>query len=144
MTRDQPFTVQYLKLHKSLEDMPETEKRFYYRLRDLSGRIRLRNRPSTEIMLMWHAQRQSFYFQVHRDRPDSFTGAPGHGTGGKFYVSEHMIDSEIVQGIWGLFKAYEEHETREAFEFDDELIYGPHIDVEALAIAAKHLAVRPS
>lgn len=69
------------------------------------------------------------YLQVGHLRPDMITGEEGWGYGGKAYLSEHMTDSEVVQTIFGLFKAYEEHETREGFHYADKRVFGPHLDI---------------
>lgn len=65
-------------------------------------------------------------------RPDVVTGEPGWGFGGRFRVAPTATDSEVVQGIFGLFKAYEEHECRESFEWKHRRIFGPHLDIQAL------------
>lgn len=82
------------------------------------------------------------YLQVECDRADTFTGEIGVGRGGKFYLSPYMTESEVVQGAFGLFKGYEEHETREAFTWCGRRVFGPHIDVRALWEVADTLSVR--
>lgn len=84
------------------------------------------------------------YIQVRHLRRDIVTGEMGWGAGGKYRVSEHATDSEIVQAVFGLFKAYEEHETRENFYWRDARIFGPHIDVRALAEVADRFDARPA
>lgn len=80
-----------------------------------------------------------FYYQVECDRPDSFTGEVSTGRGGKAYLSPHMTVSELTRLVFGLFKAYEEHECREFFKWKGRSIYGPHISSEALwSIANQH------
>ena len=83
-----------------------------------------------------------FYYQVECDRPDIYTGEPGTGRGGKAYLSEFMTDSELSRVIFGLFRAYEEHECREWFQVDGVSVFGPHISLEALLVAGKNLEFR--
>jgi hypothetical protein len=82
------------------------------------------------------------FMQVQCWRPDTNDGHYAWGGGGKSYLSQHMTDSEIVQGAFGLFKAYEEHEAREGFTYMGRRIYGPHMDIEMLWTVADHLDVR--
>jgi hypothetical protein len=84
------------------------------------------------------------YIQVRHLRRDIVTGEMGWGAGGKYRLSEHATDSEIVQAVFGLFKAYEEHETRENFYWRDARVFGPHIDVRALAEVAHRFDARPA
>jgi hypothetical protein len=82
------------------------------------------------------------YIEVQCKRPDTYTGEFGTGYGGKRYLRDEMTDSEIVRNIFGAFMAYEEHECREAFQFRGVRIFGPHIDVEYLVEAGKHIEDR--
>jgi hypothetical protein len=83
------------------------------------------------------------YMQVECDRPDTFTGRPGVGRGGKAYLSPYMTQSELVRRAFGLFLAYEEHECREAFTWKEKRVFGPHIAVESLWEVADEIDVRP-
>lgn len=80
-----------------------------------------------------------WYFQVECVRPDSTTGEPGVGRGGKAYLSPHMNQSELTRIAFGLFMAYEEHECREFFRWRGRAIFGPHISSAALWEAADRL-----
>lgn len=83
-----------------------------------------------------------YYFQVECDRPDSSTGEMGVGRGGKAYLSPHMTVSELTRVAFGLFKAYEEHECREFFNWKNRAIFGPHVSSEALWEVAESLDYR--
>lgn len=72
------------------------------------------------------------YYQVHAMRPDTYTGDFGEGSGGKAYLSPHMIEDELVQLAWGLFQSYVIHEAREGFTYYGKRIYGPHLKVARL------------
>lgn len=84
------------------------------------------------------------YYQVECERPDIFTREMGVGRGGKAYLSPHMIESELVRLAFGLFRAYEEHECREWFQYRNRSVMGPHIDIDALWEAADRLDFRES
>lgn len=83
-----------------------------------------------------------WYFQVEADRIDAITGEPGTGRGSKAYLSPHACRSELVQTAFGLFKAYEEHEAREFFQYQGRRVFGPHLDVTALWAIAEMTEVR--
>lgn len=83
------------------------------------------------------------FIQVLHDRPDAFTGVMGEGKGGKRYLSPHQTDSEIVRTVFSACLAYEEHEVREFFQYRGKRVFGPHIDVEALATIADDIDIRP-
>lgn len=83
-----------------------------------------------------------YYFQIQCWRKDAITGIMGMGYGGKAYLSEYATDSELVQTIFGLYKAYWEHEARETFKWKERRIFGPHISSEALWDIARRVDVR--
>lgn len=94
------------------------------------------------------------WLQIEFDAPDSFDscvcepqpalvcvrgtiGCPSeHDTevqrGRKWFLSEHMTDSEVVQTALVAVLAATEHEAREDFRYRGAAIFGPHYDVEAL------------
>lgn len=83
------------------------------------------------------------YFQVQAERVDIVTKEMGTGRGGKAYLSPHQTLSELVRLAYGLFAAYEEHECRENFLWQGHRVFGPHIDVRALAEVSRRFDVRP-
>lgn len=46
--------------------------------------------------------------------------------GRKWYISEHMVDSEIIQTALLATLTFEEHEARENLTFDGRRLYSPH------------------
>lgn len=82
------------------------------------------------------------FFQIVCWREDAITGEMGYGYGGKAYLSEHATDSELVQTIFGLYKAYFEHEARETFKWKGRRIFGPHISVDALWEVSRRVDIR--
>lgn len=83
-----------------------------------------------------------YFYQIQCWRKDAITGEMGYGYGGKAYLSEHATDSELVQTIFGLYKAYYEHESRETFQWRGRRVFGPHISTEALWEIARRVDVR--
>lgn len=49
--------------------------------------------------------------------------------GRKFYISEHMTESEVIQTCLLAVLLFEEHEAREWLTYKGKAIHGPHIDV---------------
>lgn len=82
------------------------------------------------------------YYQVHAERPDTYTGEMGEGAGGKAYLSPHMIEDELVQIGWGLFQSYVIHEAREGFTYKGKRIFGPHLKVSRLLEIADDTVTR--
>lgn len=75
-------------------------------------------------------------FEVLCWRPDTFTGEHAWGKGGRRAVPESATTSQIVRAMFGAYLAYVEHEAREGFQYRGRRIFGPHIDVDALAAVA--------
>jgi hypothetical protein len=63
---------------------------------------------------------------------DIMTNDPTDQHTRKYYISEHMIVSEVVQTIMLLIKTSMEHRLREHFLYKGQRIYGPHFDVDEL------------
>lgn len=53
--------------------------------------------------------------------------------GRKWYLSEHMTESEVVMTALLAVLKFEEHEAREAFAYEGVAIFGPHLNVRQLA-----------
>lgn len=85
----------------------------------------------------------TIFIQVICWRPDTYTGLMGWGRGGRGYPTDQMGDGEIIRMAFGLFMAYETHECREAFEWRERRVFGPHIDIKAQWEAAGHLENQP-
>jgi hypothetical protein len=83
-----------------------------------------------------------YFVQIQCFRRDVITGEEDWGYGGKEYISEHAVESEIIQTIFGLYVAYWTHEARETFRWRGRRVFGPHIKTEALWEAAPHIEVR--
>lgn len=75
----------------------------------------------------------------------TFLDAGDIQTSRKWLISPYATDSEVVQTVLKCVLTAEEHEAREAFRYKGAKIFGPHMDVDALAEFARsrrHLDVR--
>jgi hypothetical protein len=82
------------------------------------------------------------YIELRHWRPDAVTGEMAWGYGGKRFLPPTANDSEIVRALFSAALSYEEHEVREFFTYKGARIYGPHLDVEALAEIADRVDFR--
>lgn len=76
---------------------------------------------------------------VEFQRPDIFTGEDGWGRGGTARIYPDATDGDIVRTVFGLIQAIEIHECREWFKVDDSQVFGPHIELDALIDAGRHV-----
>lgn len=72
------------------------------------------------------------YLQVRFLALDAVHGGAKYETGRKWFLSDHMTRSEVVQTALKAVLTAEEHEARENFLYNGKRIFGPHIDVDAL------------
>lgn len=72
-------------------------------------------------------------FVIEFDRPDTYTGQMATGCSAPKSVPDDWTESQIVRAIFGTYLGVVEHEAREAFKYRGKRIFGPHIDVAALA-----------
>lgn len=102
-------------------------------VRQLLQRIEFRS----TYFLSAHVDQDSggIYLQLEVQRPDAYTLEPGFGIVQRT-IPWGYTDSQIVRCVFRMLLDYEEHETREAFRFDGKRIFGPHIDITALAEVA--------
>lgn len=82
------------------------------------------------------------WLQVKFLAPDAATGAGVVQAGRKWFLSEHMTRSEVVQTALKAVLTAEEHEARERFAYRGKRIFGPHINVDALHEVCSELDVR--
>lgn len=75
-----------------------------------------------------------FYLQISNGRAGvcNVTGESWNWRGRKWFLSEHMTNSEIVGTAFKAILTAVEHEAREMFKYRGESIYDPHYDVEKL------------
>jgi hypothetical protein len=78
-------------------------------------------------------QHDSAWLQIESWRACVEDGKPSVWRGRKWYLSSYMTRSEIVTTCLKAVLTYVEHEVRENFRYRDKQIFGPHIDVDALA-----------
>ena len=77
------------------------------------------------------------FLQVQFPSIDFVTGMEEVQKGRKWMLSPHMTQSEIVTTALKAVLTAEEHEARENFRYRGAMIFGPHIDVNALAVFVK-------
>ena len=83
------------------------------------------------------------YLQVQFMASDTrYGGGPTHQTGRKWFLSPHMTESELVGTAFKAVITAVEHEARENFKYKGRPIYGPHIPIEKLWIAAEYVDAR--
>jgi hypothetical protein len=72
------------------------------------------------------------YLQGSYPEGDISTGARTVQTTRKWYLSEHMTKSELVQTALLCSLVSAEHRVREHFRYRGKRIYGPHFDCDSL------------
>lgn len=72
------------------------------------------------------------FLQVEYDTPCIKTGVPRVFRGRKWYLSDHMIDDEVVKTALAAFEATMRHECLEGFKIDGVTLVNPHVHFEEL------------
>lgn len=62
--------------------------------------------------------------------------------GRKFYLSQWMTDSEVIQTAFMAVRTAMEHEVREQFKYKGQAVLQPHMDLEELLKNGKTLSER--
>lgn len=75
---------------------------------------------------------EKLYLQVTWLDRCARTGDECKQSGRKWYISKHMVRSEIVQTAFKAVLTACEHEVRERFLYRGKPIFGPHFDVDRL------------
>jgi hypothetical protein len=81
------------------------------------------------------------YLQVEYTCPCTKTGESETWRGGKWYLSKHMTDDEIVKKAYAAFEAAVKHEVMEGFKFNGIILFNPHVDFRELLLVS-HREVR--
>ena len=87
-------------------------------------------------------QGSPMWLQVQFKTRHCTTGEEYVAKGRKWFLSPHMVKSEIVGTVFKAVLTAEEHEVRECFKWKGKAVYNPHIDVEALASVCETVEVR--
>lgn len=111
----------------------DLEKRFVKLVSDCTFTL-LGTRAFYHTRVLYHIGNDDnrFWLQVKWWGKDSGTGECGMLHDRKWFLSEHMTDSEIVQTVFMATMAVMEHETREEFKYKGQPIFCPHYNVEIL------------
>ena len=103
-------------------------------IRELISHIRLKI-FGTQLYLSAEMDKKGgdrIYLQVHYSAPCTKTGEIDTWKGGKWYLSPHMIEDEIVKRSYAVFEAAVKHEVMEGFTFDNKPIFNPHVNFRKL------------
>lgn len=82
------------------------------------------------------------YLQWEFIAPCAKTGTPAKQRSRKWYLSEYMTESELVQTAFKAALTAEEHECREAFRYAGYRVFNPHVSVTALMTVCHREDVR--
>lgn len=104
-------------------------------LHDLINRISYK--PGYHLVLAGRILQASF------EREDTYTGEPGVGFGSPVAIPADAEPGDVVRTAFGLFKAIEEHECREWFRVDGVQPFSPHIELDAMLDAGRHIQGHP-
>lgn len=83
------------------------------------------------------------YIQVKYHAVCTKSGRVEEWKGRKFYLSDHMIDDEIIKTCYLACKLAVEHEIMEGFKVDNIILFNPHINYETL-LEVSHNEVKRS
>jgi hypothetical protein len=72
------------------------------------------------------------YIQVRYSALCTQTGKQEVWSGRKWYLSDHMLDDEVVKTCYAACRAAAEHEAMEAFKVDGVVLFNPHTSFEEL------------
>jgi hypothetical protein len=81
-----------------------------------------------------HVDNGKAYLQAEFHSPCSQTGQVTLQKSHKWQLSEHMTESELIQTAFKCVLTAIEHEAREQFKYKGRAVYGPHFDVNVLAM----------
>jgi hypothetical protein len=88
-------------------------------------------------------ERGRIFLQVSYISPDTKTGIAEEFRGRKFYLSDHMIQDEIVKTAYLAFKLAVEHEVLENFTIDGKILFNPHTPFQELLKVSDKEVSRP-
>jgi len=78
-----------------------------------------------------------YFLQACYMEPDIVTGELTEQRTRKWLLSEHAVESEIVQTALKLMLTSMEHRTREHFKYKGERVFSPHFDINFFVQAAR-------
>jgi len=85
---------------------------------------------------------KGFYVQVRFNEADIRSGKIELQHGRKWYISPFVTEDEIVRTCFLAVLTASEHEIREQFSFENNLVFGPHIAVKSLVGVASKKVLR--
>lgn len=90
--------------------------------------------PGYTFKLDWLSKfsNDQYFLQAEFHAPCADTGKLTLQKSRKWYLSEHMTESELVQTAFKCVLTAIEHEAREQFKYKGQAILGPHFNVNDL------------
>lgn len=76
--------------------------------------------------------RGRIFIQASYEAPCTKSGQPERWKGRKFYLSDYMLEQEIIFTAYLAFKQAIEHETMEGFKIDGIILVNPHVNYNRL------------
>lgn len=96
-----------------------------------------------EDMVYKDAQgRGRIFLQVNYEAPCSKSKDLLPWRGRKFYLSDHMLEQEVIFTAFLAFKLAVEHEVMEGFKVDGKVLVNPHVDYNLLLNISEHEVAR--
>jgi Nucleoside 2-deoxyribosyltransferase like len=89
-----------------------------------------------DFELSVEARGGGYELRLRRTEPDADTGAAAAQAGRRWPIERTATRGEIVQTALKAALTWEEHAAREGFRYQGERVFGPHLDVDALAALA--------
>ena len=83
------------------------------------------------------AEQPAYFLQACYMEPDIITGELTEQRTRKWLLSEHAVESELVQTALKLMLTSMEHRTREHFKYKGERVFSPHFDINFFVQAAR-------
>lgn len=85
---------------------------------------------------------EGFYIQAQFQARNANTGVFEAQTGRKWYLSSFATPSEVIQTALLAILVATEHEVREEFKYNGVKVFGPHHNLNDLAVAIQLKTVR--
>ncbi len=85
------------------------------------------------------AKGDGFLIQVGTTMEDVLTKEQSFQKGGKHYISQHAVDSEVMLKAFKACKDFVNHEIHEAFRIDNVQVFDPHVDLESFIDAMTYM-----
>jgi hypothetical protein len=120
------------KLNEQLLRVKELMKRLSFNILGIDMEVIVEHDKKSKSFMEWLQKESRIYIQLAYRAPDTKELDFKNFKGGKWYLSEHMTDDEIVKKAYLAFRTCVEHEVLEGFKVDNVVIFNPHRNFEDL------------